>query len=661
MMEMEQYLEVFVEETKEHLQSMTESLLELEKNPDSSKMVDEIFRSAHTLKGMSGTMGFENMTRLTHQMENALDVIRNEKNKPDSDIVDMFFKCMDVLEEYLSNITNTGLEGENTYNAILNKLGEFTGEDSLDNNQSENGTDLLKIDRYENKVLKTAVDMGKNIFIVTVVLDKECVMKSARSFIVFQIIEKYSEIIKAVPPVEDIEDEKFDFSFKLIIISNKDRDFIKKKINSISEIKKVIVENFDADRNFQTREDFSKDSVSDKSDNNGDDRNKSFGKALTKKTVRVDIKRLDMLMNLVSELIIQKTRLQGLKNMQKSQDFNEVVEYLERITISLHDAVMRVRMVPVEKVFNRFPRMIRDVSKELNKKIDLIMSGEETELDRTEIDEIGDPLIHLLRNAADHGIETVEERRKLGKSDKGTVYLRAYQDGNNVVIEVEDDGRGIDVEKVRKKAVENRLIREEHANDLSGQEVLNFIFTPNFSTSEKVTDLSGRGVGMDVVKTKIENLSGKIEIESKKGEGTKFVIRLPLTLAIIQALLVQVGNEKYAIPLNSVNRIVKLPPDNIKTAGESEVVLVQGMVVPIIRLNEVLNIETEEKDRNELKIIVVRKGEKSYGFLVDSILSQQEIVVKSTGRLLKDIKYIAGATILGDGSVAMILDINFLT
>lgn len=383
-------------------------------------------------------------------------------------------------------------------------------------------------------------------------------------------------------------------------------------------------------------------------------------KTKTGKTVRVDIDRLDVLMNLVSELIIIKTRLAGLSGSDNAQTYNETIEYLDRITTSLNDAVMKVRMVPVEMVFNRFPRMIRDIARELGKEIQLNMSGVETELDRTVIDEIGDPLIHLLRNSADHGIEPKEKRLAMGKPAVGHINLRAYQDGDNVVIEVEDDGQGIDVEKVKKKAVEKGLVKKEIVNTLSQKDIIDFLFKPSFSTSDNITNISGRGVGLDVVKTKIEQLGGVVEVETEAGKGSKFIIRLPLTLAIIQALLVMVGNEKYAIPLSSTKEIIKVTPEQIKTVQKQEVILLRNMVVPIVRLDKILEVPPVERKKKDMTVVIVKKGEKLSGFLVDSLIGQQEIVIKSLGKLLSNIKGIAGATILGDGNVALILDVNLL-
>ena len=340
--------------------------------------------------------------------------------------------------------------------------------------------------------------------------------------------------------------------------------------------------------------------------------------------------------------------------------FNEQVEYLESVTTNLHESVMKVRMVPIESVVNKFPRMIRDLSKKLGKKMELYMTGEETELDRTVVDEIGDPLMHLLRNSADHGLESAEVRAQRGKPDVGSIFLDAYQDGNNVVIEVRDDGNGIDVEAVRAKAVERGTVTPEQAANMADKEIINLLFLPSFSTAKQVTDVSGRGVGLDVVKSKIESLSGEVEVKSKLGEGSTWTIRLPLTLAIIQALMVVVGDEKYAISLGSIKGLEDIPTSDIKLVQNKEVINLRGTVTPLIRLNEVLDCESKRSKDENLIVVIVKKGDKTAGLVIDELIGQQEIVIKSLGKYIKQCKFISGATILGDGEVALILDANAL-
>jgi len=687
-MEMGQYLEIFTEETKEHLQGLNQCLLQLEQNPEDIPVVNEIFRAAHTIKGMAGTMGFNKMSKLTHDMENVLHAMRNNELQVTSVLIDLLFRCLDALENYLNEIVTNGSEGDTSYNEIIAELNKVIenkgtqkdkgveGSRSQEKTQDGNGkyaTSGFSLNEYEMNIANKALEQCMNAFKMTVVLNKSCVLKSARAFIVFQLIEKRCEIIKSVPKVQDIEDERFDNEFTVVIVTEADSGELSKEINSVAEIDEVLIvpidskqsQGTDSDKKAASQDEKSRnESKTEENDRKGLSEHKqtqSSQGVKTGKTVRVDIERLDNLMNLVSELIIIKTRLDGMTKDENSQSYNEVIEYLERVSTSLHDAVMKVRMVPVETVFNRFPRMIRDISKSLGKEIILKMSGEETELDRTVIDEIGDPLIHLLRNSADHGIEQLEKRKELGKPEAGLISLRAYQDGNNVVIEVEDDGAGMDTEKIRKKAVERGLISKDASKNLSQKEIIDFLFKPSFSTAEQVTDLSGRGVGLDVVKTKIETLGGMVEVESEFGKGSKFIIRLPLTLAIIQALLVVIGEEKYAIPLGSIREIIKVQPADLKIVQKQEVILLRNTVVPVVRIGEILEVpKVETTAPKQLTVVVVKKGERLSGFLVDSLIGQQEIVIKSLGKLLSGIKTIAGATILGDGNVALILDVNSL-
>lgn len=688
-MDMNQYLEIFIDESKEHLQGLNQSLLQLEQNPQDSAMLNEIFRAAHTLKGMAGTMGFSRMATLTHDMENVLHALRSGEIKATTKLIDLLFKCLDALENYVANITNSGSEGENHYHEIIQALDqtlknqetdvpEETVHSEKESIVSEKGTadetlspTVLEINQYDQNVINNALEAALNAYQIHIVLNNGCVLKAARAFIIFQTLERCTDIIKSIPKVEDIEDEKFDFEFTVVVVTKHNEEYLQRELGSVAEVDKVTITPLASKAILETVAQRNSIQVpvmnkveevpevhQEKENGTGQKAQTANAKSKTGKTVRVDIDRLDVLMNLVSELIIIKTRLEGADTENRSQSGNEAVEYLERITTSLHDAVMKVRMVPVETVFNRFPRMIRDISRELGKEIVLSMSGEETELDRTVIDEIGDPLIHLLRNSADHGIESVEKRRAANKPVEGHIYLRAYQDGNNVVIEVEDDGNGINVEGVKAKAIERGLVNRDIANSLSKKDIIDFLFQPSFSTADKITDLSGRGVGLDVVKTKIEALGGAVEVETESGKGSKFIIRLPLTLAIIQALLVLVGNEKYAIPLNSVQQIINISPEEIKYVQKQEVILLRNMVVPIVRLDKVLEVPKEEKQQKQLTVVIVKKGDKLSGVLVDSLIGQQEIVIKSLGKLLSGIRCIAGATILGDGNVALIIDVN---
>ncbi|HHV73611.1 MULTISPECIES: chemotaxis protein CheA [unclassified Thermoanaerobacterium] len=652
-MDTNQYLEIFLEESEEHIESLNENLLQLEKNPEDSHIVDEIFRSAHTLKGMAATMGFENMTKLTHKMEDVFQEIRNNSLKVSSNLMDVLFKCMDALSSMIGKISESGNDAYDIENLIKLLENGNSNEEIAVTNKSEESKAYAsnEVNLYEKDIIEKAASQGYKTYSIEVVIDKNCVMKSARAFIVFNTLDNLGDVIDSKPSVEDIEDEKFDDRFTVHLISKHDKDFVKSKLTAISEIKEINIEEILYSKEIKDNKNFEK-----TANTNNDDQIKHNK---TNKSVRVDIERLDNLMNLVSELIIIKTRLEGLESNEKNPDTIATIEYLERITTNLHDAVMKVRMVPVERVFNRFPRMVRDLSRELNKKITLNMFGQDTEVDRTVIDEIGDPLVHLIRNSIDHGIETPELRIKKGKVETGTINLKAYHEGNNVIIEVSDDGSGINFEKVKKKAYEKGMLSDEEANELSNEKLVKLLFEPGFSTSDKISDISGRGVGLDVVKNKIESLNGSIEVKTEKDKGTKFIIKLPLTLAIIQALLVMVGNEKYAFPLNSISEIVNKNKSEVHLVQGKEVVMYRGKVIPLIRLHNVLDVESNE-DNDEFICVIIKKGDNLAACSVDELIGQQEIVIKPLGKYLSNVKVIAGATILGDGQVALIIDSNNL-
>ncbi len=684
-MDMSQYLEIFIDESKEHLQTMNEILLVLEKDVDNLSHLGEIFRIAHTIKGMSGTMGFTKVADLTHKMENLLDLVRNGEVKVTSYIVDVLFECFDALEEYIDNLEKNGSEGDLDSSALVKKLaviadnkGDMTAGKSEPKKSEPVKNDIgdetfhIGLNDIEN-IIQTAFEMNVKSYLIKVTLDEGCMLKAARAFIVFNTLERFGEIIRSYPQAEEIEDEKFDQSFEILYFTKLDETYCKTELMRISEIKEVIVEpleemDYVMEKSLEDVE-IDLDHVDEEVAKSGKDeaQNTKSDKGKTSKTVRVEIGRLDNLMNLVSELIIIKTRLEDLDTSQNrmvdqnsSNNMNEAIEYLERITTSLHDAVMKVRMVPVERTFNRFPRLVRDLSKDLGKNIKLFMSGEETEVDRTVIDEIGDPLIHLIRNSLDHGIESPAEREKAGKADTGFVALRAYPDGNTVVIEVEDDGKGINPEVIKKKAVEKRIITKETADIMTDKELINLLFEAGFSTVDKVTDLSGRGVGLDVVKSKIEAINGTVEVVSTLGQGSKFIIRLPLTLAIIQALMVNLNKEKFAIPLNNIKEITNIETRNITMVQDQEVVLYRNKTLPIIRMKHVLDIDQTKEELDEIIVVIVKKGDVEAGLVVDGLIGQQEIVIKSLGKYLTGIKAIAGATILGNGSVALIVDPNQL-
>lgn len=695
-MDVTQYLEIFLDETKEHLQSLSDQFMILEQEPDNMDTINEIFRSAHTLKGMAGTMGYKRMQTLTHDMENVFSEVRNNTIKVDSAMVDLLFQCLDALEEYTENIQNTGDEGTNDNEHLIKALNDYLAKNSGDGApqpaeeekkepakeepKQEAGADAgkekwreIKLGDTEISVMTEAKKQGKKCLGVTVYVQESCILKAARAFLVYKALEELGDMIVSVPSAQDIEDERFDFDFSVIILTDADAETVKKAVLNVSEIEAAYVGEVELAQPQEAAQPAKTAEAQPKAEEQPKQAvpaapakaadKKPISKPIVNRTVRVDIEKLDVLMNLVSELIIAKNSLVSTSSQEgilTNNTFNEQIEYLESVTTNLHESVMKVRMVPIETVVQKFPKMIRDLSKKLDKKMQLIMSGEETELDRTVVDEIGDPLMHLLRNSADHGLESAEVRKERGKPEVGSIFLDAYQDGNNVIIEVRDDGNGIDVEAVKQKAIERGTITPEQAENMADKDVIALLFLPSFSTAKKVSDVSGRGVGLDVVKSKIESLSGEVEVKTKLGEGSTFIIRLPLTLAIIQALMVEVGGEKYAIPLGSIQTIEDVEPAEIKYVQAKEVINLRGTVIPLIRLNEVLDNESTKKPDENLLVIIVKKGDKLAGLVVDELMGQQEIVIKSLGNYINKNKIISGATILGDGEIALILDTNAL-
>lgn len=686
-MDVSQYLEIFLDESKEHLQTLSDQLMILEQEPENMDTINEIFRAAHSLKGMAGTMGYKRMQALTHEMENVFSEVRNNTIKVQDSMVDILFQCLDALEEYVDNIQNTTEEGTNDNEHLVKSLkgilnGNEGGEDSAKGAASaaapiEEGDKekwkTIKIGSAEQTVIKAANEQGKNILGITVYVQESCILKAARAFLVFKALEELGEIIVSVPAAQDIEDEKFEYDFSMLFVTDSSVDRVAEAVKNVSEIKDAFVAPFEydhtkAEEGSQTEvQAAEKKEVKEKSSETAvaapkqENKKPAASKPVVNRTVRVDIEKLDVLMNLVSELIIAKNSLVAASNTEGTRTAaSEHIEYLESVTTNLHESVMKVRMVPIESVVVKFPKMIRDLSKKLNKKMQLFMSGEETELDRTVVDEIGDPLMHLLRNSADHGLESAETRIQRGKPEVGSIYLDAYQDGNNVVIEVRDDGNGIDVEAVKEKALSRGTITPEQAENMSDKDIIDLLFKPSFSTAKQVSDISGRGVGLDVVKSKIESLSGEVEVKTKLGEGSTFIIRLPLTLAIIQALMVEVGHEKYAISLGTIQTIEDIAPEEIKFVQAKEVINLRGTVIPLIRLNEVLDIESSKSPDESLIVVIVKKGDKLAGLVVDELMGQQEIVIKSLSKYINKCKIISGATILGDGEIALILDTNAL-
>ncbi|MEC1021600.1 chemotaxis protein CheA [Bacillus paralicheniformis] len=671
-MDMNQYLDVFIEESKEHLQTCNEKLLELEKNPTDLQLVHDIFRAAHTLKGMSATMGYEDMAHLTHSLENVLDAIRNEEMTITSEWMDVMFEALDDLEAIVLSIIEGG-DGKRDVSEVCAKL-DVTGANketaaSAEAPEAASSETKWAYDEFQRTVIAEAEEQGFKCYEINVALKEDCLLKGVRVYMVFEQLNEIGEVVKTIPETEVLESEDFDSEFVVCFLSKHGEEEIFNKINGVSEIEKIEVTELKNDFSAQEeaapaapeKETAPKDA--EKNPAKQPDGKKEAAKPAAgggTKTIRVNIDRLDSLMNLFEELVIDRGRLEQIAKELEHGELTETVERMTRISGDLQSIILNMRMVPVETVFNRFPRMVRQLTKELNKKIELSIFGAETELDRTVIDEIGDPLVHLLRNSLDHGIEAPEVRVKNGKPETGQVRLKAYHSGNHVFIEVEDDGAGINRKKVLEKALERNVITERDAETIEDHEIDALIFAPGFSTADQISDISGRGVGLDVVKSKLESLGGSVSIKSSEGEGSLFSIQLPLTLSIISVLLVKLENETFAIPISSIIETAVIDKKDILQTHDREVIDFRGHIVPVVYLKEQFNVEDSSDDLDQLHAIVVKKGDKLTAFVVDSFIGQQEVVLKSLGDYLTNVFAISGATILGDGQVALIIDCNAL-
>ncbi|HBU84987.1 MULTISPECIES: chemotaxis protein CheA [Paenibacillus] len=688
-MDMNQYLSMFIDESNDHLQSLNENMLQLEGSPEDLGIVQVIFRSAHTLKGMAATMGFEDLASLTHKMENVLDLVRNEKLKMQDFIFDTLFKSLDALETMVQDITEGG-EGKADVSSIVASLqaiesGEWTGGTAapaaaVNQSSSTVTPSAVELDEFQYSVLDQSIAEGHRVLYIEVLVSEQSQLKGVRAYMVFDLLERSGEIVKSFPTVQDIEQEKFERSFSLYYITTKEAQELEKGIMSISEIESAKVIQLDQETLQQmtnqaaaTAEmeaapvpapvDASPESVSSSKD---EPKKPAATKtaapkqaAAPSRTIRVDIERLDVLMNLFSELLIDRSRLEQLASETGNNDLSDTVAHLSRVSTDLQNIVLKLRMVPVDTVFNRFPRMIRDLAKTLDKKIDLVITGAETELDRTVIDEIGDPLVHLLRNAVDHGVESITERVAAGKPELGTVNLRAFHSGNHVFIEIEDDGKGIYRDNLLRTAVKRGVVTEEQGAKMSDDEVNQLLFAPGFSTADKISDISGRGVGLDVVKSKITSLGGNVTIHSTPGKGTNFSVQLPLTLSIIAAMLVRLGSEKYAVPLSSIVETAIVQREQVRNIHGNKMITFRESLIPYLSLSEVFGVpDFNDADEQETEIVVIRKGERLAAVAVEEFIGQSEIVLKSMGTYLPAIEGISGATILGDGQVALILDPN---
>ena len=703
-MDVSQYLSMFLEESLENLSKLNDCLLELEQNPEDLDVVNAIFRVSHTIKGMSATMGYMKMSELTHKMEDVLSKFRDGTLKVNRDVVTILFRCLDTLESMVNNISDGNSDDmdieeimSSLSSVIECKINNFDDKTPLQPTIEEK----LKLEEHHMNIINKEKN-PYSVYEIKIVLAETVLLKTARVFIFFREIEKFGEIIHTLPSIQDIETENFDLEVDVVYITPLSEEKLKDIIKTISEINKVAIKEINSenvkkaygeevfinleeakeniknqlkeDNGVENSEEQSKPKNNSKVNNeninkvqiNADNKQVTKEKIVSPKkqsvtqkkgaqSVRVDLERLDMFMNMVSELVIHRTRLEQISNTYSLPELNETLEQIARSTSELQDLVMKIRMLPLEVVFSRFPRMIRDLSLELNKDIQFLIEGASTELDRTVIDEIGEPLIHLLRNAVDHGIETKEERVESGKNPTGRIRLYAYQEGTKAVIKIRDDGRGINVDKVKAKAEKIGI----NVDGMSNNDIKNLIFLEGFSTNDKVTDVSGRGVGMDVVKTKISSLGGTIDLYSELGKGSTFVIKLPLTLQIIKALLVKIKGETMAISLGFIDSVINWKEDLIKRSNNKEVISYREEIIPLIRMSEKFNLDSYDEKNDECNnyIIVAKVGEKIAALLVDDLLGQQEIVIKNLGRSLQGLREYIGATILGDGLVTLIVDV----
>ena len=697
-MDMNQYLSAFLDEAGDSLEHLNELLLSAEKNQDDMSIINEIFRVAHTFKGMAATMNFHAMASMTHAMEDLLGLVRSGKLVLLSDDVDVLFKCLDTLTAMVETIRGGGSDQE-VESAHLTEVlharrdhpegslaeavpdaAEFTAAGVKGGAEHEQKSDMLIagfFNEQEHDSIASAESLGMQIYELKVTLEESCMLKAARAYMVVTLMGDLGEIIKTEPSVDDLEKEAFEHEFVLYVASRESVENLTSQIERIGEVAAAKGRVLDMDhlKSSDTlnglepedspaqQESADMETVSAAQIHN--EQAKAAETAAKKdpakggsRTVRVDIGRLDKLMNLVGELVIGRARIERLVQESKLKAFEEPLSQLGRISGDIQELVTKLRMVPVSMVFDRMPRLVRDLSRQMGKDIKLEVEGAETELDRTVIDEIGDPMVHILRNSLDHGIESPDIREEQGKPRVGTIVIAAYQEGNGVIIEVKDDGAGIDTEKVKKKALEKGLITPEQAATFTDAEAAQLVMMAGFSTADQVTDLSGRGVGTDAVKNKVESLGGQFMIYSKFGKGTRVVIRLPLTLAIVLALLIRVGDETYAISLENVEETLLVHKKDIRYVHGTPVTTVRGEILPLSDLSMIIGTPGERPDVEENPVVVVRVGRdrSRVGFLVDAFVGQQEIVIKPLGKILLKVKGIAGATILGDGNVALILD-----
>ncbi len=652
-MDINNYREIFIEEAKDNIKIFNSALLKFEKDPFDLTPVNDIFRAAHTLKGMAATMGYDKMTEFTHSLEDILDNIRNGTLKADKEIIGLLFKGVDIIEKFLENIAQNNLDTAEGYEILINKYKEYTKSGAIKLPDEINTKESLKEEEQELKIeeiiLNEAQKQNLNVFTIKIILAEDCVFKNVRVFMVNRNLSEKGEVIKSFPSAKDLEEGKFGNTFYIAYITKLKAEEVEKLIYKIAEIKKVEINEIKKDSKEKNKTE----------EKQIDTLNLNLEKQkILSQSVRVNIEKLDILLNLVGELVITKIRLDQISKDKQFEILKDTVNEFDRIINELQAEVTQVRMLPVNNIFERFPRIARDLAVEEGKEVETEIIGGDIEIDRTVLEEINEPLLHLIRNSVAHGIEKPEERISKGKGKKGIIKLSAKRERNSIIIEVSDDGKGIDVLKVRKKALEMKILSEEKIKNMTDEEIVNIIALPGFSTMDKADKIAGRGVGVDVVKTKIEALGGIFKIENYPGEGVKFILKLPLTLAIIQALLVKASGNIYALPVIHTLETLEINIKSIKLIQGKKVIVLRDEVIAVFSLSELLKKKREEKDI--IQIVIVEVRDKKIALEVDEVIGQQEIAIKSLGEFLKYAKGFSGVTILGDGKISLILDLQAL-
>lgn len=663
-----EYKEVFQAEAAEYMQILNNCLLDLEKEPDNKEPVFEAFRMVHSLKGMSATMGYRQVADIAHGLENFLQELKSETFSPTAEVLDLVFEAADLLQKALDRPEETNPDDDKKIKNLLEKMQalqegkENAGVPESDPEPEENNAVSISLSETEKEIIRQAETDGKTPHLFSVTLKENTMMKSVRSYQALKLLEEKGEIIFCKPSRDQLEEEKFDHFFQVGFISSNGTtpSELEQSIAQITDIKKVIATALSKD-NGQNQEEASAkvepgEGPEQKVKPSNGEAKKDNPAASADKSVRVETQKLDELVNLVGEMVVARTQISE-EGRGHSANLDHIIDQLNRSITNLQDAAMSLRMVPIKQVFDRFPRMVRDLCRESKKDIQLVISGEYTELDRNIINQLSDPLVHLLRNAADHGIEDPKRRKEAGKDAQGTIYLSAHHEGSKIIITVEDDGAGIKREKITAKAIEKGLISKEEANEMSDKEVFGLIFQSGFSTAEKVSDVSGRGVGMDVVRKSIEGLHGTIELDSKPGLMSRVTLKLPLTLAIIKTLMVKAKEQAYAIPMELVCENICFEKESMKTIRGKMVANLRDEVIPLYQLQELLGYEKSETNRDKYNTVIVETGVKKAGFIVDEFIGQQEIMIKSIADYCNNKSGISGATILGDGTVSLIIDV----